>query len=118
MCAAKPLDPTNVPVGFEGRLGVSIEETAQALGDVHPDTVYRLIGSGKLVASKVGRRTIVHVASIHRLLAETVIAPRPRVRRDTKPKPANSSPAAPPARRRHHRAGKAVQVLQTAATTL
>jgi hypothetical protein len=112
-----PPDTTGLPsLPFEGRLAVSISETCAALG-VERDTVYRYFGTGDLTFSKLGRRTIVHVASIHRLLAKTVVAPRPRVRRDTKPKLADSPPAAPPARRRHHRAGKAVQVLQTAATT-
>ena len=65
---------------FEGRLGTSINETATALG-VQRDTVYRLIGDGMLTVSKLGRRTIVHVASVQRLLAETIVTPRPRVRR-------------------------------------
>jgi excisionase family DNA binding protein len=68
------------PALFEGRLGCSIDETATALG-VQRDTVYRLISDGRLTISKLGRRTIVHVASIQRLLDETVITPKPRVRR-------------------------------------
>ena len=110
-----PPDTSLPPLPFEGRLGVSINETCAALG-VERDTVYRYFGTGDLTFSKLGPRTIVHVASIHRLLAKTVVAPRPRVRRDTKPKPATDQPAAPPARRRHHRTGKAVQV-QAATTT-
>jgi excisionase family DNA binding protein len=110
-----PPDTTSPPLPLEGRLGCSINEAAKALG-LQRDSIYRMITDGRLTGSKMGRRTIVHVASIHRLLAETVIAPRPRVRRDTKPKPATDQPAAPPARRRHHRTGKAVQV-QAATTT-
>ena len=72
--------PETRPTLFEGRLGCSIDETATALG-VQRDTVYRLIAEGRLTIYKLGRRTIVHVASIQRLLDETVIAPKPRVRR-------------------------------------
>jgi excisionase family DNA binding protein len=72
--------PSAASAPFEGRLGISIDETAIALG-VQRDTVYRLIGDGKLTISKLGRRTIVHVASVQRLLVETVVTPKPRVRR-------------------------------------
>ena len=72
--------PESRPTLFEGRLGCSIDETATALG-VQRDTVYRFIAEGRLTISKLGRRTIVHVASIQQLLDETVIAPKPRVRR-------------------------------------
>jgi excisionase family DNA binding protein len=97
---------------FEGRLGVSIEEAARAL-DQHTDTIYRMIGDGRLVASKMGRRTIVHVDSLLRLLADTVVAPRPRVRRH-QPWQAKPPRALQPGERPHHRRGKAVQVLQSA----
>ena len=72
--------PSTLSAPFEGRLGISIDETATALG-VQRDTVYRLIGDGRLIVSKLGRRTIVHVASVQRLLAETVVISKPRVRR-------------------------------------
>jgi excisionase family DNA binding protein len=72
--------PSTLSAPFEGRLGISIDETATALG-VQRDTVYRLIGDGRLIVSKLGRRTIVHVASVQRLLAETVVVSKPRVRR-------------------------------------
>jgi excisionase family DNA binding protein len=111
-----PPDTANLTLPFEERLGVSIDEAAQAL-DVHNDSIYRMIADSRLTASKMGRRTIVHVASIYRLMTETVIVPRRRVRRDTKPKPTSDPPATPPARPRHHRAGKAVKVLQAAITT-
>jgi excisionase family DNA binding protein len=68
---------------FEGRLGCSIDETATALG-VQRDTIYQLIAEGRLTISKIGRRTIVHVDSIQRLLEGTVSKPKPRVRRVTK----------------------------------
>ena len=71
------------PLPFEDRLGVSINETCQALG-VKRDKVYELIHKGEpdgLTASQIGRRTIVHVASIHRLLQRTRITTKPRVRR-------------------------------------
>jgi excisionase family DNA binding protein len=71
---------TELPLPFDGRLGASVDETAAVLS-THRATVHRLIASGQLTASKVGWRTIVHVASIHRLLAKTVIKPRSRVRR-------------------------------------
>jgi excisionase family DNA binding protein len=82
--------PPIQPALFEGRLGCSIDETATALG-VQRDTVYRLIAEGRLTISKLGRRTIVHVASIQRLLDETVIAPKPRVRRHRAGAPAAGS---------------------------
>jgi excisionase family DNA binding protein len=72
--------PSAASAPFEGRLGISIDETAIALG-VQRDTVYRLINDGMLTVSKLGRRTIVHVASVQQLLAETIVTPRPRVRR-------------------------------------
>jgi excisionase family DNA binding protein len=65
---------------FDGRLGASVDETAAAL-NVQRSTIHRFIARGQLTASKVGWRTIIHVASIHRLLAETVVKPGPRVRR-------------------------------------
>jgi excisionase family DNA binding protein len=86
--------PSTPSAPFDGRLGVSIDETATALG-VQRDTVYRLIGDGRLIASKLGRRTIVHVASVQRLLAETVVIPKPRVRRR---RAAISAPDNPPQR--------------------
>jgi excisionase family DNA binding protein len=82
------------PVLFEGRLGCSIDETATALG-VQRDTVYRLIAEDRLTVSKLGRRTIVHVASIQRLLDETVIRPKPRVRRHRSGAPAGGPDCVP-----------------------
>ena len=82
------------PTLFEGRLGCSIDETATALG-VQRDTVYRLIAEGRLTISKLGRRTIVHVASIQRLLDETVIRPKPRVRRHRSGAPAGGPDCVP-----------------------
>ena len=82
------------PALFEGRLGASIGETATALG-VQRDTVYRLIAEGRLTMSKLGRRTIVHVASIQRLLDETVIRPKPRVRRHRSGAPAGGRDGVP-----------------------
>jgi excisionase family DNA binding protein len=67
-------------VPFSGRLGASVNETAEAL-NIDRDTVYRLIADGQLTISKLGRRTIVHVESIRRLLVQTVVTPKPRVRR-------------------------------------
>jgi excisionase family DNA binding protein len=62
------------PVPFGGRLGVSIDETASALS-LNRDTVYHLIGAGRLIAAKIGRRRVVHVSTIVRLLEETIAAP-------------------------------------------
>ena len=81
MTRSSSADRSSTPSApFEGRLGISIDETATALG-VQRDTVYRLIGDGRLIVSKLGRRTIVHVTSVQRLLAETVVVSKPRVRR-------------------------------------
>ena len=88
--------PPIQPALFEGRLGCSIDETVTALS-VQRDTVYRLIAEGRLTMSKLGRRTIVHVASIQRLLDETVIRPKPRVRRHRSGAPAGG-PNCMPAR--------------------
>jgi excisionase family DNA binding protein len=60
-------------------MGASIDETAAAL-NLRRDSIYRLVADGRLTVSKLGRRTIVHVSSIHLLLAETVVKPRPRMR--------------------------------------
>jgi excisionase family DNA binding protein len=89
--------PSTPSAPFEGRLGISIDETASALG-VQRDTVYRLVGDGRLTVSKLGRCTIVHVASIQRLLAETVVISKPRVRRrrTTSPMASNKAPLARP----------------------
>jgi hypothetical protein len=75
------------PIPFEGRLGISINETCTALG-LRRDKVYELIAKGGpegLTASQIGRRTVVHVASIKRLLAATVLKLKPRVRRKRPP---------------------------------
>jgi excisionase family DNA binding protein len=73
-------EPSSLPDAFDGRLTISIDETSAALG-VGRDTVYVMIGDGRLVASKFGTRTVVHVASIRNLLAATrlVLPPRARV---------------------------------------
>jgi excisionase family DNA binding protein len=56
---------------LDERLGASINEAAAMLC-VDRDTIYRMIGRGELVASKIGSRTIVHIASIKERLARTV----------------------------------------------
>lgn len=71
--------PEPLPDVFEGRLTISIDETAAALG-IGRDTVYIMIADGRLIASKFGVRTVVHVASIRRLLEATQIRFRPRAR--------------------------------------
>ena len=54
---------------------LSIEEAAAAL-NVVPLTVRRLIKSGKLRASKVGRRVIVRPADIDKFLDNNRVRPR------------------------------------------
>ena len=79
--AAATAEVEDVP--FEGRLGISINETCAAL-NVARDKVYQLIAKGEpdgLTASQIGRRTIVHTASILRLLKRTRITMKPRVPR-------------------------------------
>jgi excisionase family DNA binding protein len=68
--AKSPESHPSAPLPFGGRLGVSVDETAESLG-LNRDTVYVLIETGRLRTSKIGRRRVVHVASILSLLAET-----------------------------------------------
>ena len=67
------------PDVFEGRLTISIEETGTALG-IKRDSVYALIQTGRLIASKFGARTVVHTSSIRQLLEETRLVLPPRAR--------------------------------------
>jgi excisionase family DNA binding protein len=69
-----------LPRPFDGRLAASINETAEAL-NVDRDTIYRLVADGRLVMSKIGRRSIIHTASIQRLLQDTIVTPKQRVLR-------------------------------------
>jgi excisionase family DNA binding protein len=62
---------------FGGRLGISINEAAEAIG-VDRDTIHRLLGTGRLTMSKIGRRSIVHAASIVKLMEDTTATPQPR----------------------------------------
>jgi hypothetical protein len=48
---------------------VSIQETRRLLGGVARSEVYRLLGSGQLVSSKVGRRRVIARQSIVEFLA-------------------------------------------------
>lgn len=49
-------------------LAVSIKDAAKALG-VGRTTIYAMIADGRLDAFKVGRRTLVRMASIRRVIA-------------------------------------------------
>jgi excisionase family DNA binding protein len=68
-------EPARLPFG--GRLALSINETAAALS-IDRDTVYRLVHAGKLVLSKIGRRSVIHVDSVLGLLHATVTVPQQR----------------------------------------
>jgi excisionase family DNA binding protein len=63
--------PSDAPGHDErlGRLFYSVRETEQILNLSHA-TVYRLLGSGRLTARKVGSKTLVCARSIERLVAE------------------------------------------------
>jgi excisionase family DNA binding protein len=74
---SSPADPAPVPNPFEGRIGVSIREAARAIG-VDDDTVHRMARDGRLTRSKIGRRSIIHTASIQKLMTDTVVAPEHR----------------------------------------
>ncbi len=52
-------------------LAVSINEAAKALG-LGRTSIYALIAEGRLEVFKLGRRTLVRVASIHRLVGEQI----------------------------------------------
>jgi excisionase family DNA binding protein len=81
------------PDVFDGRLTVSIDETATALG-VGRDTVYIMVQDGRLIASKFGARTVVHTNSIRQLLETTRLAlpPRARARRRAAQQASNPTP--------------------------
>ncbi|QNN64530.1 helix-turn-helix domain-containing protein [Sphingomonas rhizophila] len=49
-------------------LAISINETARVLG-LGRTSVYALIGAGRLDAFKLGRRTLVRMESVRRLVA-------------------------------------------------
>jgi excisionase family DNA binding protein len=51
---------------------LDITSTCRALS-LGRTRVYELVNEGKLTASKIGRRTMIHMASIDRLVKETVI---------------------------------------------
>jgi Helix-turn-helix domain len=57
---------------LDDRLALSIKETAQVLGNIHPKSVRNLIRRKKLTPSKPDglKRTLVPVSEIQRLLAE------------------------------------------------
>jgi excisionase family DNA binding protein len=72
----KPPSPTDA---FTGRAALTVQETAEAIGVV-PNTIWTAIAEGELAAFKLGRRTLVQVSSIRRLMDARAIAPHPRKR--------------------------------------
>jgi excisionase family DNA binding protein len=92
--------PDPSPQPFGGKLTVSINEAAEALSVVR-DSIHRMINDGRLVASKVGRKTAVHSASIHQLLQDTLITPKPRVLRRPPKKPSLEAKDRPRAAKQH-----------------
>ena len=54
------------------KLLYSIREASSALS-VGRSTVYRLLAEGTLIAVKVGRRTLIRVASIRRVAGEEAV---------------------------------------------
>jgi excisionase family DNA binding protein len=80
---------------FDGRLTVSIDETANALG-VGRDTVYIMIQDGRLTASKFGARTVVHTNSIRQLLETTRLVLPPRARTKARAAKAPAQPSTTP----------------------
>jgi hypothetical protein len=57
---------------FGPRLGISIDETAQVCS-VSRDTVYGWLNGHQLIATKLGKRTIVLVPSLLRLMAKNIV---------------------------------------------
>jgi excisionase family DNA binding protein len=91
---------------FAGRLGASVDEAALAI-NCDRDTVYKLLGAGRLTSSLIGRRRIVHVPSILKLMEDTTakLEPRhaeppethalaPRAKSTPKPRASRGRPAA------------------------
>ena len=96
LLASSSQPPETLPDVFGGRLTISIDETAAALG-IGRDTVYVMIADGRLIASKFGVRTVVHVASIRCLLEATQVRFRPRARALARERrAADAHPAATP----------------------
>jgi excisionase family DNA binding protein len=54
------------------RLMVSVAEACEMLS-LGRTTIYKLIGDGRLIVVKVGRRTLIRVSSIRELVADTVV---------------------------------------------
>jgi excisionase family DNA binding protein len=71
------MSPVSMPTSE--RLAVTIPEAVRLLG-VGRSTLYALMGRGDLAARKVGRRTLITTASIHRFLealpAAQIAAPK------------------------------------------
>jgi excisionase family DNA binding protein len=57
--------------GQDASMLVSIERAAQLLGDLSPWTVRRWIFEGRIKSNKIGRRRVVPMAEVERLIEET-----------------------------------------------
>jgi hypothetical protein len=74
----KPTPDLNQSLPFRERLGCSPNEACVALG-IGRTLLYDLIAEGRVEVRKLGRRTIVSVASLLKLL-DAAAEPRPRRR--------------------------------------
>ena len=60
--------PVGDPAACDTSSAYTVEVAGQRLGGIGRTTIYGLIGSGKLVAVKLGSRTLITAASIQALL--------------------------------------------------
>jgi excisionase family DNA binding protein len=73
---AWPTAKPNQTLAFRDRLGCSPSEACAAVG-VGRTTLYRLIAEGQVDVTKIGRRTVVSVRSLVKLLDSQTAEPKP-----------------------------------------
>jgi excisionase family DNA binding protein len=79
-CASKlksvpPAEPVCATPGNRGPMALSVTNAARAVG-LSPRGLYRLIGRGLIATTKIGRRRLIPVGELEKLLAPTPARPR------------------------------------------